>query len=290
MTIHNFRIRAIHIFAALSLVAISCSRPSPQAGEIPLARVYNSYFYRSDLARMLPAKVNEKDSALLAERIIDTWIKQQVFLHEALQNLPANSQNFERQIQEYKNSLTIFSFETQLVKEQLDTLVTDRQLAEYYEKHKSDFKLRESIVMANYVKLPLDAPELNLFRRLFRSNDPETIGLLEDYCIQNAAAYFINTGTWLIFNDILRDLPLQVPNPETFLRNNKIHEFSDENFRYFLNIIDFQLAGSISPLAFERENIRKIILNRRRHDLINQSRNLFFQKALNNNQVEIFSN
>ncbi len=286
----SFRINALLIIAAISIVAFSCKRPSPQAGETPLARVYNTFLYKSDLARMLPPHSNAKDSAVLAGRIIDTWIKQQVFLHEALQNLSGENQDFERQIQEYKNSLTIFAFETQLVKEQLDTVVTDRQLADYYEKHKGDFKLRENIVMANYVKLPLDAPDLNLFRRLFRSDDPETAGLLEDYCTQNAATYFIDTGTWLIFNDILRDIPLQAPNAETFLRNNKTSEFSDENYHYFLKISDFQLIGSISPLAFEHENIRNIILNRRRHELINQNRNQFYQQALNNNQVEIFSN
>ncbi|MBW6499466.1 MAG: hypothetical protein K0B09_13835 [Bacteroidales bacterium] len=276
--------------SAAGMFLTSCQRPAPLSGEQAVARVNNAFLYKSDLKHLLPVNTSPADSALIVQRYVENWVRQQVFLNEALRNLSSENMNFERQIEEYRNSLIIFSYENHLVEQQLDTLVTEKQLAEYYEKNKADFRLRNNIVKVNYVKLPLDAPDLAQFRRLFRSADPEETGLLEDYCMQNAATYFIDSDTWLIFGELLRELPLQVSSAENYLRSNRFVELSDNHFRYFINFIDYQLVGSVSPLAFERDNIKSIILNRRKHELINQKRNQFYQEALSGNQVEIFSN
>ncbi len=280
---------SLMLVLAAILLLVSCQKPQPASGELVLARVDNAFLYKSDLRQLVPANTLPADSAIIVERFIDNWVRQQVFLNEALKNLSSEKMNFERQIEEYRNSLIIFSYENQLVKEQLDTVVTEKQLAEYYENNKADFRLRDNIVKVNYVKLPLDAPNIGQFRRLFRSTDPEEAGLLEEYCIQNAATYFIDSETWLIFDELLREVPLQVSNAESYLRSNRMVELSDSYFRYFINFLDYQLVGSVSPLAFERENIKSIILNRRKHELINQKRNQFYQEALSGNQVEIFS-
>lgn len=275
--------------SAAGLLLPSCQRPAPRSGEQAVARVNNAFLYKSDLKHLLAVNTSAADSALIVQRYVDTWVRQQVFLNEALRNLSSENMNFDRQIEEYRNSLIIFSYENQLVKQHLDTLVAEKQLAEYYDKNKADFRLKNNIVKVNYVKLPLDAPDMGLFRRLFRSTDPEEAGLLEDYCIQNAATYFIDSDTWLIFDELLREVPLQVSNAESYLRSNRLVELSDNHFRYFINFLDFQLVGSVSPLAFERENIKSIILNRRKHELINQKRNQFYQEAFSGNQVELFS-
>jgi hypothetical protein len=277
------------LVSAAGLFLTSCKRPVPLSGEQAVARVNNAFLYKSDLKHLLPVNTSPADSALIVQRYVDTWIRQQVFLNEALNNLSSGNMNFDRQIEEYRNSLIIFSFENQLVNQQLDTLVTEKQLAEYYEKNKADFRLRNNIVKVNYVKLPLDTPDLGQFRRMFRSTDPEEAGLLEDYCIQNAATYFIESDSWLIFDELLREVPLQVSNVENYLRSNRLVEISDNHFRYLINFLDYQLVGSVSPLAFERDNIKSIILNRRKHELINQKRSQFYQEALSGSQVEIFS-
>jgi hypothetical protein len=238
----------------------------------------------------VPANSLPADSAHIVQRYIDAWVKQQVFLQQALRSLPAEKMNFDRQIEEYRNSLIGFSFEKELIAQELDTLITERRLAQYYEQNKSDFVLRNNIVRVNYVKLPLDAPDMNQFRRYFRSNDPETEGWIEDYCVQNAATFYIDSNSWLIFDDLLRELPLQVSNPANYLSSNKHIELIDGNYRYFVHFIEYQLKGGQSPLEMERDNVRSIILNQRKHEFIAQKRNHLYQEALRNNQIEIFSN
>lgn len=280
----------ILIIGLLGVAVSSCNKSSPLQNEKLIARVQNAFLYKSDIRYLVPANSSPADSALIVQRYIDTWVKQQVFLQQALRSLPAEKMNFDKQIEEYRNSLIGFSFEKELIAQELDTLITERQLAQYFEQNKSDFVLRNNIVRVNYVKLPLDAPDLNQFRRYFRSNDPETEGWIEDYCVQNAATFYIDSNAWLIFDDLLRELPLQVSNPANYLSSNKHIELTDGNYRYFVHFIEYQLRGGQSPLEMERENVRSIILNQRKHEFIVQKRNHIYQEALRNNQIEIFSN
>jgi hypothetical protein len=134
----------------------------------------------------------------------------------------------------------------------------------------------------------LDAPDQGVLRRLYRSENPDDLDLLEDYCVQHAANYFIESDNWLFFSELLREIPLQVSNPESYLTQNRHVELSDNFYRYFLNIQDYNLKGSVSPLSFERENVRSIILNRRKHAFVNQKRDELFQQALQNGGIETF--
>jgi hypothetical protein len=267
----------------------SCRQDSVTGSDdLLLARAYTSRLYLSDVAGIVPPGSFPEDSALILKRYVDNWVRQQVFLHHATLNLDPARMDYEKKIQDYKNSLIIFSYETELVKNEMDTVITEAQILEYYEQNSQSFKLLESIVKVIYVKVPLDAPDLRTLRRLYRSDDPDDLMLLEDYCVQHAANYFTEQENWLLFSELLRELPLQVSNPESYLTQNRHVELSDEYYRYFLNIQDYKLKGSVSPLSFERDNVRSIILNRRKHSFINLKREELFQQALQSDNFETF--
>ncbi len=46
--------------------------------------------------------------------------------------------------------------------------------------------------------------------------------------------------------------------------------------------------GDISPLDFERENLRMLILNRRKRDFLENKRRQFFNQAVEANNVETY--
>ncbi len=277
------------MFVGLVVMQSGCRQEEPRAvDDLLLASVYSGRLYTSDIIGIVPQGALPEDSMRVVKRYVDNWVRQQVLLHHALENLDPANLDFEKKIQDYKNSLIIFTYETELVKNDLDTLVTEAQISEYYEQNHLDFTLQESIVRVVYVKVPLDAPEPGLLRRLYRSVDPDDIALLEDYCVQHAANYFIESDNWLLFSELLREIPLSVSNPESYLTQNRLVELSDEYYRYFLNIQDYKLKGSVSPLSFERENVRSILLNRRRHAFVNQKREELFQQALQSGNLETF--
>jgi hypothetical protein len=54
---------------------------------------------------------------------------------------------------------------------------------------------------------------------------------------------------------------------------------SDEIFYYYLRIKDIKVKNSVSPINFERQNIRNLLINRRKTQLIRQYKQLLLEKA-----------
>jgi len=273
---------------SLLLLSASCNRNNSDAADIRIARVNSKYLYKSDLVGLVPDGTSSADSTTIVKRFIDNWVRQQVFLSHAEKNISVDVKSFEKKIDDYRSSLVLFAYESQLVRQKLDTNVTDKQIKDYYEKNQSDFRLKENIVKVSYFKLLPDAPQQDVVRRLIRSTEQKDLATLEEYGSQNAVNYFIGGDYWILFNDLLRDIPIQTGNYEQFLRNNKYYETRDENYRYYLAIHDFRTKENISPVSFEKDNIKSIILNQRRHELITKMRNDLFKEAAANGSFEVF--
>lgn len=271
-----------------SFLFVSCSWLGGSNRGERVARVNNNYLYTSDLDGIVGPGTSASDSAVIIKRYIENWVRQQVYLEEAEKYLTEEQTDFHRKVEDYRNSLIIFTYENKFINSNLDTIIFPELMSEYYEKHKDEFKLKDHIVQVKFVKLPLDAPEVNRVRRLIRSDDEQDLPALEDYCINNAASYFLDINSWFVFNDILRDLPVNPQNQESFLRNNKFVERRDDFYRYFLYIIDYRLEGSTSPLAFQSDNIKAIILNHRKQNMISELRQQLYKDAASNNNFEIY--
>lgn len=241
-----------------------------------------------DLQHIVPPGTSPADSVLMIRRYIEKWTQQQVLLQEANRSLStAKKKSFEKQLQDYLQSLMIYAWENQQVAEKLDTLVVDQEMMAFYEKNKESFQLRESIVRVQYVKIPKSSDSENI-SQLMSAGDEQSLKQLEDYCLEHAASYLLDGESWLIFNDLRREVPVQADDPESFLRMNKVVELSDEYYRYYLHIMDYKLKGGTSPLAFERGNIRSIIINQRKLQFINQMRSQLYQEALSQSKIETF--
>lgn len=66
------------------------------------------------------------------------------------------NRDFIRQIEQYRNSLIIYAYESELVKQKLDTVVSQAEIESYYKSQ--NFHLRENIVLASYVIISKDSP------------------------------------------------------------------------------------------------------------------------------------
>ncbi|HXC04483.1 MAG TPA: hypothetical protein VNZ86_07000, partial [Bacteroidia bacterium] len=57
---------------------------------------------------------------------------------------------------------------------------------------------------------------------------------------------------------------------------------------YFVNIKGFKIKNSISPLAFEKDNIRNAIINKRKLQLISAMKEDVYRNAEEHKEVEYF--
>jgi hypothetical protein len=250
--------------------------------------VGNEYLYESDVKDVIPVRTLARDSVVLAKGFIDNWVRQKLLIAKAMKNLTGEQMDFSKQLENYKNSLIVFEYENALVKQNLDTIVTEDEVENYYDSNQKNFLLKDNIVQIQYVKLPVRSPNVKLFKKLLYSDNPEDKVNLAGQCEKYASNYFLDDQTWLLFNDILKEIPVKTYNQEDFLKNHRNVEFQDSLFVYMVRFKDFKIKEGISPLSFEKERIRNIILNKRKIDLINKMHEDTYEQALKHNEFEVY--
>jgi len=281
--------KILFIISLISL--ISCNNAADKkidSGDNPIARVYEKKLYLSDFAANLPRQLNKKDSLLFVNTYREQWILNELLLHQAENNLPDDQKNIEKEIDEYRKNLLVYRYETELVKQKLDTSVGQQEIEQYYIAHQQNFMLKDNIVKVSYVKVSVKAPTIDKVKKWYASAEAKDRDNLKKYCIQYADNFFIDDNMWLLLDDVMKEIPLREYNPELFLKTTRHIEMSDSLFNYFLFIKDFKIKNMPSPLSFEQDDIRQVIINKRKLKLIEEMKRSVYEQAKENSNFEVY--
>lgn len=280
-------LRFLTIILIVILAAGCESTPEDDKGAV-LAKIYGNYLYEADLEGVIPPNTPVNDSIMLVRNFVDNWLRKRMLVRQAERNLTPRQTDFSKKLEDYRNSLIVYTYESELIRQKLDTLVLDREIERYYEENKSDFELKHNIVKVVYVVLPSESKEINRFRKLLKNRIVLNMDSLNTLSQRHAIAYYIDEESWVKFDELLLQIPLLAYNQEVFLNNNRFVEFVDAPFVYMVLFRDFMIRESISPLEFEQDNIRNIIINKRKQDLLRQMHTDVYEQALRNNEFEIY--
>ncbi|MCX6190587.1 MAG: hypothetical protein NTW54_13525 [Bacteroidetes bacterium] len=252
-----------------------------------IAKVYDVELFESDLASLNSKEKSRDDSVAMAREFVNNWVKQQLLLKKANLNLADDQKNVQAQLDEYRNSLIIYLYEKELVRQRLDTLVNEDEIQKFYDENKNNFEQKSNIVQLNYVKYEKKKPAIDKIRiEMQKANIDKNYDFI-DYCQKNAANYFFKSTVWLEFNDLLKEVPIKTYDQEQFIQNNKYIEVFDDNYIYFVKILDFKIKNSISELPFVSKTIRTTILNTRKVKLMDELERKMMEDALNSNDIKI---
>ena len=225
------------LFLLLILIT-SCFGEVNKSSENILARVYKEYLYESELEEIVPPGTNPKDSILIVQNYINNWVSQKLILNKARRNLLDEDLQFEKQLEEYRNSLIIYQYESKLISQNLDTIVSDEELETYYNDNLGNFQLKDNIVKIYYARFDSNIPELRKVRRFFYSANPEHRDSLDVYIEKFADLFYLDDETWILFDDVLRYVPIKTYNQEAYLQNHRKIEIKKEPYmvyRIFIN-------------------------------------------------------
>ena len=189
------------------------------------------------------------------------------------------------QLEDYRASLLSFAYEQELIRQKLDTLVSEKEIENYYNAYPGNFELKNNIIKLRYVKLPLKAPNPDKVKTWLKQGDNNK---LEQYCRLYAVNYLLHDDDWLMMEDVLKEIPLGDYSSEQFSRNNRLLEIKDKDYLYLVNISGFMVKETKAPLSFAKENIRNIILNKRKIRLIQQMQEEAYREALDNKDAEVY--
>lgn len=251
-----------------------------------LAAVGDATLYMSDMEELLKPQQTARDSAEIIETYRDNWIRRQLVLQKAKKYLPEEQLNVEQQIEDYRESLLIYAYENELIKQKLDTTVSGQAIEAYYKDHQDNFELSEDIVQFYFVKLPLEAPKLDSARHFFRQAQQGNKDKLVEYCYQYAEDFYLKDSIWYELNDIYKQIPIESLQLRTMAMNNLSGEVEDEGHIYLLKINDYKEQRTQAPLAYVADDIKKIIINRRKMELVNTTYDNLYKDAVKSGSFE----
>jgi len=279
---------AVILGIALVLVATGCRDYLGQSDRLVVAECYGNKLYPEDLEGVVPPEANKLDSLARVNAFIDTWIRRQLLIHQAEINLTAEQRDFSKQLQDYNNSLLIYAYETQMIEQYLDTVVTDDEITAYYEENKDNFQLRFTMVKVAYVILEEDCKQKKEFVQLMNDRDTLMLPQLDALASQHAVSSFLEVDNWIRLDDLLMTVPMEIYNTESFLKKNRFVSFEKDNLDYLVRFEDYLMAESVSPIEIESDKIRNIILLKRKKDLLSQMNVDLYEKAVKEHVFEIY--
>lgn len=280
-----YKLKILLYSTFVSLTLISC-----RSEDVPkdyIARVYDKYLFKSDLVNVVPFGLAPEDSAVIVNEYIQLWIRNMLTLKKAELNLTDDLIDVEQQLDDYRTSLIVYNYERELLKQKLDTSVTNEEIENYYKKNERNFQLRSNIIRLKYIKIPSKTPSLDKVRKWYKSEKEDDLEKLRKFALMYANNYLLEDENWLVFDEVLKEIPLSNYSLDDFNRNKRYFEINDGQYIYFVIVKGFMMKESRSPLSFEKDNIRNIILNQRKQSLIEEMQQDIYNDAINNKEVEI---
>ena len=274
--------------AIVALLLCACGGAGADGKDGPVAEVYDEKLYRSDLMNMIPPGTPKEDSAALAKGFIEAWARERVLLRKAEDNLSDGQKDVQRQLTDYRESLIVFAYEQALVEQKLDTNVSEAEVEAYYTKNTANFELRDNVVRAQWFRLrESDERVRRKVEELWRSGDPEKYRELEVLLAERGARIHDTGGNWMPFGEMQDLVPLRPINPTDWIpRQNKVIA-TDSAGTFYIDFLEHRLKDSAAPLGLVRNEIRAIIINQRKVQLIERMRNDLFNDAVAQQHVKL---
>ena len=284
----KYKIRQTLAALLLATMMTACGNEDIHNGKTPIARVFDSYLYYEDLGELVPKGASSSDSTALVTQYIDVWVKQQLMIKKAELNLKQDEMDVQKQLDEYRNNLLIYKYKDAFVKENLDTVVTQEQIAEYYHNNPDNFMLNTPAVRSIFVQI-LDTPEdvYNVQRLLNFHSEKDSLALVE-LCHEKAAKFETFDNHWTTLAQASNLMPTAVSEKDFALKAHGIIRVNEGAYVYLLKIRDFMPVGDVQPFEMAEPSISMILLNKRKAEIINKLEKSVFENAERNKNIEYY--
>jgi hypothetical protein len=272
-----------------ALLLSGCGAAGEQeGGDPPVAEAYQEKLYRSDLVRMIPPDAPKEDSVALAQQFIDAWARERVLLHKAEENLSTAQKDVQQQLRDYRESLIVYAYEQALVSQKLDTNISTGEIEAYYAENEKNFELKDNIVRARWFKLrETDKRVLRKVEDLWRSDKPEEFHDLEVLLAQRGSVINDTHDDWMAFSELQQQVPLRPDNPTDWIPRQHKVVVADSVGVFFVDILEHRLMNSVSPMELVHTEIRSILINQRKLQLIERMRKDLYDEALARQDVKL---
>jgi hypothetical protein len=279
--------RFLSIIVLLLVTLLSCKEQYAEDKQ-PVAEVMNKYLYRAEVEAFIPAGTPKRDSISTARGYVRNWITKELMLSNAIKTLTEEEKRkIREQVEDYSSSLLIHKYKEKFVSQKMDQTVNDNEIDDYYIQNKINFILSHPVVRALLIIIPKPAQNLPYLQECFRSDAPEALKSLEEYCITNAKKYDDFGNRWMELRYLLNFLPVDRATWETRYKNSDRVELEDNEYYYFFRINKIVREHEIAPVDYVKQEIELILRNKRKMELEETLERYVNEEGIRRNLVKI---
>lgn len=249
-----------------------------------LASVYDRNLRLSELEGVVAPGAIPADSALLVSAYVQRWLREQLMMYEAERSIPKDL-DIDELVRNYRASLIRFNFEERLIAEKLDSTVSETELRAYYENNKDQFQLESTILKCMLLKLTLEAPQ-NEINKLWNSRNAADGPKLSAFAKQWASIALLDPEKWYTLQEVAPFLPKGTLTSEN-AGSRREGTLSDGDFRYYYRVIEAVQGKTTAPFDYAKDQAQKIILHKRKQELLERWKEDLFQKELRRENIKI---
>lgn len=277
------------IFSGIILLSVACSKTTAEKDREPLIEVAGKFLYLDQIQDIMPPNVSAKDSAEIAENYIRKWVTDILLYENAKRNI-TNKDEIDALLEDYKKSLTIHQYQQKLIEQNLPKEPTEDEIKSFYDQYQDQLILKYSIIKGILLIVPENAPKIANLRSWVQSGNSKSLENIEKYSIQNAISYDYFGDKWIPLSEVLKKIPTQVEDVNSFLSGRSFVELSDSTRHYFLKISSYKTSGQVEPYEMAKPKIANIILNKLKTEYISNFESEIYSDAIKNGDVTYFNN
>ena len=272
----------------LILLIISCELEN-NSKEEPIARVNDNFLFFSEIQESLDENMSQNDSMLAVNNAINNWASKKLLYEKAIFNLSNSKQNeLDLLVKSYESDLYISNYEKEWLKTRVDTIVSNDQLQSYYNDNKNKFRLRQDILLARFIELPIENFNKTQIVRSFRRLNFQDKIYLDSISLQFKSS-FINDSVWLrpelFFNNFKIENKVKY---NRYLKKKSFFEIKDLESLYLVYISDILRKNDYAPMSYVKPTLVQILLNKRKLEMKKQLKTDILKQGIAENNFEIY--
>lgn len=282
--------KVIYAFTILTLLFLSCKEQDKGNTSNILVEVGNNILRKSELENNLPIGLSREDSIIFAENYLRSWIRDILMYDIATKNI-SDMDEINTLVENYRKSLITYQYKEQLVSEKLSKEISEDEMKKYLDENQGRFLLDKVLIKGIFLKIPIEAPNIDKVRNWYKSTKQDDIENIEKYSVQYAATYDYFYDRWIDLNEIIDNMPAaDFSNAGNVIKGKKQFEYNDDNFYYFLNIKDCLFAGDNAPFEYAEQTIREILINQKKMSFLKEVEDNLYNTAQKKGQIKYYNN
>lgn len=250
-----------------------------------IAIVNTHKLFRDEIKSVLPENISKNDSIVFVKSYINSWALKQLLLSKAEQNATLEATNqIDKLVNDYRESLLINSYKEMLINQQLDTVISLDIIKSFYEVNKENFRLNEDLVKLRYLYFENTLNNKKDLIKLFKKGGIDEIEELEKQQLSFKKFHF-DENSWLSVDEVLSIIPIS---RNLLLNKTKYLEKQDSIGLYLVAVKDILVRNDTAPLSYIKPQIKQMILHRRKIEMIKDIEKIILQDATKNNNFKTY--